>query len=120
MGYGICCQLLKLCRFSDFAACIVTNFTHAAVDVVAKYGNGQYRSDHKAPPGVLSRHVDPQIASQMGIGVLTAVVLFAGINMTFVVVFRIVVSSRIFHGVSPRSWFGCRLHSFLVLILAME
>jgi hypothetical protein len=56
----------------------------------------------------------------MGIRFLTFVVLSAGINMTFIVVFGVVVSACIFHGVSPCGLLGCGLLSFLPDKLAME
>jgi hypothetical protein len=55
----------------------------------------------------------------MGIGVFTAVVLFAGINMTVVVVFEVILSTCIFHDHSPR-FMGCALLFSLENKLAME
>jgi hypothetical protein len=39
----------------------------------------------------------------MGIGVLAFEVVASGINVTVVIVFGVVISACIFHGVSPRS-----------------
>lgn len=71
-------------------------------------------------PEKLARYVDSQITAQIGIRFLTFVVLSAGINMTFVIVFGVVVSARIFHGVSPCRLFGYGLLSFLPDKLATE
>jgi len=56
----------------------------------------------------------------MGIGVFAFEVVAAGIYVTIVVVLEVIVSADIFHGVSPRSWFGCHVHSFLSFKLAMD
>jgi hypothetical protein len=55
----------------------------------------------------------------MGIGVFTAMVLFAGVNMTVVVVAEVILRSFIFHGHSPR-FVGCVLMICLEDKLAME
>ena len=75
------------------------NAADAAVDIISKDRDGQQNSYHKAPPMVSSRHIDSRIASQMGIGAFAAEVLFAGIGMTFVVVFEVVLCVWFFHGV---------------------
>jgi len=93
---------------------------YTAVDVVPDYRYRQNGSYHGAPPSGLSRYVDSQVTAQMGIRFLTFVILSAGINMAFVVVFGVVVSSCIFHGVSPCRLLGCRLLSFLHDKLATE
>jgi hypothetical protein len=107
VGYGIGCLYFEALPSSDFAAGVFVDAGIAAVDVITKNRNGQQGSNHRSPPGVLSRHVDAHVAAQVGIGVFTAVVLFAGVNMTVVVVVEVILSTCIFHGYSPRFAWLC-------------
>lgn len=97
VGYGICCRVLKRCRYLYFTARMCTYLVRAAVDVTSQNCYPQLDSDQGALLTNSSRHVDSQIESQMGTGGFTVVVLFAVINMTFVVVFEDIVSLCIFH-----------------------
>jgi len=106
--------------FLDFAGRILVEVRDTTVDVVSKDRNCQYDSYHGKPPRILARDVDSQITTQMGIRFFTFVVLSAGISMTFIVVFGVVVSACIFHCVSPSRLLGYGLLSFLKNKLAME
>jgi hypothetical protein len=46
-------------------------------------------------------YVDTQVASQAGVRVLTFVILGAGIDVTIIVIFGIVVCAGVFHDYSP-------------------
>jgi hypothetical protein len=56
----------------------------------------------------------------MGIGFFAFLVGFSRVDVTVIVVFRVVVNIVIGHGVSPRLGLGCRLLPFLTDKLATE
>ena len=72
----------------------------ASIDKVSQRDERQCQSDHGAPSFQLSRHIDPRVAAQMRILVFALEVSFAGVNVSVFIIFPVILSSIIGHGIT--------------------
>ena len=69
----------------------------AFVNEVSQSNKRQCRSNHGAPSFQLSRHIDSWITAQMLIFVFTLEVSFAGVNVSLIIVFPVILISVLGH-----------------------
>ncbi|VTR70738.1 hypothetical protein DESC_830055 [Desulfosarcina cetonica] len=72
----------------------------ASIDKVSQRDERQCQSDHGAPSFQLARHIDPRVATQMRVLVFALEVSFAGVNVSFIPVVKVVLRSIIGHGIT--------------------
>ena len=64
----------------------------ASVDKVSQQNDRQCRSYHRAPSFWLSSYIDPWITAQMFVIILTTKVFYSGVNVSFVIIFKVILS----------------------------
>jgi hypothetical protein len=78
----------------------------APINEVCNYKYRQCRSYHRAPSFQLSSHIDSHVTAQMLIFVFALEISFTGVNMSFILVVKVVLGFIFGHHIT--SWlFGC-------------
>ena len=87
----ITAYIFEALPLSDFAGRGLTGFGYASVDEVSYRDKCQYGSDHVVPSFLLPCDIDSRVASQVLVFVLTLEVSFAGINVSFTLVIKVIL-----------------------------
>ena len=77
----------------------------AIVQEVTDSNKSQHNSYHRTPSFRLSLDIDAQIAAQMFIGVFALEIGFTRIDMSFVLLIKVVLDSVFCHGITSRVYF---------------
>ena len=89
----------------------------APVQEVSDGDERYHDSYHRAPSFPLSLNIDTQIAAQMFIGVFALEIGVAGVNMSIVVVIKVILNSIFGHNITSRVYLywvlGCVVCRFI-------